>query len=242
MSGQDFTNCPSCQSDRYGRPFPSDDELPFLFCEACGLIANEFVEPDLELADFRRALDVVAGGGEGAYFDLPNVLPALHEGTFWDLRAGSATHFTPGSFARFVRSCGFDVTELRLVGLDDRRFHLKAMRAAGPTRPRFQREDDLVAIAEAVVAVPAAAERQIVKWRRVLGEFLDEGKWVTVYGPPLSVDAFLRAAAPNDARRVSRVIEPDMPPDVVIALNAAYQMEADQLLPSFGRRTLVLTP
>jgi hypothetical protein len=140
-----------------------------------------------------------------------------------------------------VRAARFEISTLSITDDDgERRVHLTAARAAGPTRPRFDIEDDLAAVTAAVDAFPVAMERQIARWRRVIDELLGDGERVAVCGSEAEVQAFL-ARLQIDETRVARVIDASSSPDVVIALGKAAA-EVRRELRQLGLRPVVLTP
>jgi hypothetical protein len=142
-------------------PFPE-----FEFCPACGFITTDAVKAAAQIAQLRRRL--AAATTDDIRLDVPNTLVALNEGAWWELDGGLNVHFTAGSLARVVRSEMFEILALS-VSDDGRQVHLNATRTvAAPTQSSFDLEDDLAAVAAAVDAFPAAMERQVVRWRRVI--------------------------------------------------------------------------
>jgi hypothetical protein len=229
MSGtRTKTMCPCCHAALRSLP-------EFAYCPACGLIATDVLEAFVEIAELEQRL---ADRSE-INLDGANCLAVLNEGAWWELCDGHAVYFTAGSLSRLVRRSRFDVIELSLSD-DERRVHLKAKPAEAPTRPSFDLEDDLAAVTAAVNAFPAAMERQVARWRRVIEETLGEGKRITIRGPEAAIDAFLsklQIAPP----RLARVIDASCVPDVVIALGDAVA-EVRGELRRLGLRPLVLTP
>jgi hypothetical protein len=212
--------------------------LPELaFCPTCGCIATNAVKAAIEIAELRRRLATTITGD--IRLDVPNALATLNEGAWWELCGGHAVDFTAGSLARFVRASGFDIATLS-VSHDERYVHLKATWAATPTRPSFDLEDDLIAIAAAVEAFPAAMERQIARWRRVIEELLGEGKRVAIRGSQTEIEAFLSKLR-IDGTRVERVIDASCAPDAVVAFGDVAA-EVRHELRRLGLRPLVLTP
>jgi hypothetical protein len=224
------SECPSCHAALRSLP-------EFAFCSACGLIITDMIRAADEIAAVRDKLTAAIAGDVS--LDYPNTLATLNEGAWWQLSDGHAVHFTAGSLARFVRAERFDIVELSLSD-DDGLFHLKATRAAAQSRPRFDIEDDLLAIAAGVEAFPASMERQVARWRRVIEEMLGEGRRLVVRGPGTVTSAFF-AKLRIDESRVGRVIDASTPPDAVIALDDAVDEVRRELLQA-GLRALVLTP
>jgi hypothetical protein len=209
----------------------------FAFCPSCGFMTTDAIRAAVEVAALRHRLAATAAGAIS--FDVPNALAALNEGAWWQLCGGHAEHFTAGSLARLVRAAGFQIVMLSLTD-DERRVHLCATRAAAPTRPSFDLEDDLMAVAAAVEAFPAAMERQIVRWRRVIEEMLGDGKRVVICGSEASAEAFL-SKLKIDVTRLARAIDASSAPDLVIVLGDAVA-DVRSNLRKLGLRPLVLIP
>lgn len=226
----DVSECPACHAAL--QPLPE-----YAHCPTCGLIVTDDVAAVEEMAAMRETL--VAATTRASSLNYPNALATLNEGAWWQLADGHAVHFTTGSLARFVRAERFAIFALA-VSEDGRLIHLKATRAAAPSRPVFDLEDDLPPIAAAVEAFPAAMERQVVRWRRVIEETLGEGHGVVICGSDAIAHAFLSKLQIDEAR-VGRIIDASQPPDVVIVLGDAFE-EVRRELRLLGSRALVLTP
>src|SRR3954469_20876925 len=136
------------------------------------LISDEYSEEYADvLADLvvcRHTLEHIADAGEFVRMirraighrreavvaiEVPDTLRVLTEGAFWDLYYEHCSYFTPGSLARLFRCAGFDLLDLRRE-YDDQYLILEAKPADGPTRQRFDLEDDLAAVTEAVAGFP----------------------------------------------------------------------------------------
>jgi hypothetical protein len=201
------------------------------------LIVTDAASAAHEIAELREELTAVGAGDVN--LNMANTLVTLNEGAWWQLSDGHAVHFTAGSLARFVRAERFEIVALSRCD-DERHVHLKASRSAAPTRPRFDIEDDLPAIAAAVEAFPAAMERQVARWRRVIDEMLGEGQRVVVRGSESVADAFVSKLL-IDETYIGRVIDASHPPHVVIALDVVVE-DARREFRLLGLRPLVLTP
>ena len=209
----------------------------FAFCPACGFIATDPAEAVDHIEALRQRLASSTTGEIN--LDVPNALATLTEGAWWELCGGRGAHFTAGSLTRFVRMLGLGVTTLS-VTVDGRRALLKATRAAAPARLSFDLEDDLTAVAMAVEAFPSAMERQVARWRRVIGELLNDGQRVAICGAEPIAKAFL-SRLQIDQTRLVQVMDASCPPDVVIALVDAAA-DVRRRLQELGLRPLVLTP
>jgi hypothetical protein len=209
------------------------------------------------VGDFVRMIRQVIGERRETVvaIEVPDTLPILQHGAFWDLYYEHCSYFTPGSLARLFRSAGFDLIDLRRE-YDDQYLILEARPADGPTRPRFDLEDDLAAVTEAVSGFPAAAERQVARWRRVIDETLAEGKRVALWGSgskavgflttlqvgherlPLVVDINPRKQGSFLPGTGQQIVAPaallDERPDVVIVMNPVYVPEIRAALDSMG--------
>jgi hypothetical protein len=193
---------------------------------------------------------------------VPDTLRVLREGAFWDLYYEHCSYFTPGSLARLFRASRFDVIELRRE-YDDQYLILEAKPAARPTAPRFDLEDDLHAATDAVAGFPAAAERQIARWRRVIDETLAAGKRLVLWGSGSKAVGVLSTLAIGDDRipfvvdinprkhdtflagTGQRIISPealvDYRPDAVIVMNPVYRAEIGRELEARGMRPELMT-
>jgi SAM-dependent methyltransferase len=194
--------------------------------------------------------------------EVPDTLRVLTEGAFWDLYYEHCSYFTPGSLARLFRGVGFDLIDLRRE-YDDQYLILEARPAESSTRPRFDLEDDLAAVTEAVSAFPAASERQLARWRRVIDENLADGKRLALWGSGSKAVGFLSTLGVNDDR-VPFVVDinprkqgtflpgtaqqivcadtmKEFRPDVVIVLNPIYRDEIRRDLDGRGLSPQLMT-
>lgn len=159
----------------------------------------------------------------------PDMLHTLREGAFWDLSGDAATCFTPGSLARQLRSAGFDVRDLRR-STDGQSFTLHATPAGRPTAMRFELEDDLAAIADAVAGFDAAVHRQLTRWRRIIDDSAAEGQRIVIWGAgPKSVGFLATLRIP--VAQIPRVVDPA--PD---AANAFLPYTAQPIVPPASLR------
>lgn len=194
--------------------------------------------------------------------EVPDTLRVLREGAFWDLYYEHCSYFTPGSLARLFRASGFDLIDLRLA-FDDQYLILEARPSNEPTRPRFDLEDDLAAVTEALAGFPSAVERQLSRWRRVIDENIAEGKRVALWGSGSKAVGFLSTLGINDDRipfvvdinprkqgtflpgTAQQIVGADAlreyKPDVVIVMNPVYTEEIRKDLDARGLRPALLT-
>jgi SAM-dependent methyltransferase len=187
--------------------------------------------------------------------EVPDTLRVLREGAFWDLYYEHCSYFTPGSLARLFRASGFDLIDVRRE-FDDQYLILEARPSTRPTPPRFDLEDDLAAVTEAVAGFPAASERLISRWRRVIDETISEGKRVALWGSGSKAVGFLSTLGIADDRvpyvvdinprkqgtflpgTAQRIVGADamrdFRPDVVIVMNPVYRDEIRRDLDARG--------
>ncbi len=187
--------------------------------------------------------------------EVPDTLRVLREGAFWDVYYEHCSYFTPGSLARLFRTAGFDLLDLRRE-YDDQYLILEANPSAGLTRARFNLEDDLASVADAVAGFPAASERQLARWRRVIDETFAEGKPLVLWGSGSKAVGFLSTLAVRDDRvpyvvdinprkqntflpgTGQRIIGPEAlreyHPDAVIVMNPVYVGEIRADLKQMG--------
>jgi SAM-dependent methyltransferase len=200
--------------------------------------------------------------GTVAAFEVPDALRILREGAFWDLYYEHCSYFTPGSLARLFRASRFDVFDLRRE-YDDQYLILEAKPSARPTAPRLDIEDDLLAVTDAVNGFPAAAERQLARWRRVIDETLAAGKRLALWGSGSKAVGFLSTLGITDDRiplvvdinprkrdtflpgTGQRIVSPDAlvdyRPDAVILMNPVYRAEVQQALDARSLRPDLMT-
>lgn len=186
--------------------------------------------------------------------EVPDTLRVLNEGAFWDVYYEHCSYFTPGSLARLFRRAGFDLIDLRRE-YDDQYLILEA-RPVNSSKPKFDLEDDLAAVTEAVAAFPSAAERQLSRWTRVIDETIGDGKRVALWGSGSKAVGFLSTLGVNDVRIAhvvdinpkkqntflpgtgQRIVSPrallDDPPQAVIVMNPVYTSEIRAELSRIG--------
>ena len=228
------------------------------------IVCRHTLEHIADVGAFIRMLRRVIGNRAETVvaFEVPETLRVLREGAFWDLYYEHPSYFTPGSLARLFRSAGFDLIDLRLE-FDEQYLILEARPASGPTAMRFDLEDDLAAVAEAVSGFPAAVERQMSHWRRVIETTLNAGQRVVLWGSgskavgflstlkladdrvPFVVDINPRSRAHSSPAPPSassgRTALVEYRPDVVIVMNPIYREEIRRDLDVRGLRPDVLT-
>lgn len=228
------------------------------------IVCRHTLEHIADVGEFVRMIRRVIGARRDATvaIEVPDTLRVLREGAFWDLYYEHCAYFTPGSLARLFRSAGFDLLDLRLE-FDDQYLILEAKPSDGPTRPRFDLEDDLAAVTEAIDGFPAASERQMSRWRRVIDETIAEGKRVALWGSGSKAVGFLSTLGIGDDRvpfvgdinprkqgtflpgTAQQIIGADAMkeyrPDVVIVMNPIYRDEIRRDLESRGLRPDILT-
>jgi hypothetical protein len=210
--------------------------------------AGEFVRM------IRRAIDYRA---TAVAIEVPDTLRVLREGAFWDVYYEHCSYFTPGSLSRLFRAGLFNVLVVRLE-YDGQYIILEARATDHRRSARYDLEDDLSAVTEAVAAFPAAAERQLSRWRRIIGEALSAGRRLAVWGSGSKAVGFLSTLGVHHERMPhvvdinprkqntflpgtgQQIVAPatlaDHPPDAVIVMNPVYVGEIRAELDRLGLR------
>jgi SAM-dependent methyltransferase len=228
------------------------------------IVCRHTLEHIVDAGEFVRMLRRVIGQRSETVvaFEVPDTLRVLREGAFWDLYYEHSSYFTPGSLARLFRSASFDLIDLRLE-YDEQYLILEAKPVAEPTTARFNLEDDLAAVEEAVSGFGPASERQMARWQRVVDESLVEGKRIVLWGSGSKAVGFLSTLQINDDRvpyvvdinprkqntflpgTGQKIVGPDAlqeyRPEVVIVMNPIYRDEIRRDLESRGLTPDVLT-
>jgi hypothetical protein len=227
------------------------------------VVCRHTLEHVPDAGDFVRMIRRALGRRPEAVvaIEVPDALRVLREGAFWDLYYEHCSYFTPGSLARLFRASAFDLLDVRRE-YDEQYLVLEAQPARPPTTPRFDLEDDLHAVTDAIAGFPAAAERQLARWRRVIDETLADGRRVALWGSGSKAVGFLSTLGVTDDRvqfvvdinprkqgtflagTGQRIVSPDAlveyRPDVVIVMNSVYRDEIRRDLDVRGLRPLLL--
>ena len=124
------------------------------------------------------------------FFEVPDVLRVLREGAFWDIYYEHCSYFSPGSLARLFRSTGFDIIELGM-DFDSQYLLIMARPADRPTEPRLELEDDLEALAEAVINYEDACSSKIGLWKGRIRDIMARGERMVAWGSGSKGVAFL---------------------------------------------------
>jgi hypothetical protein len=220
------------------------------------IVCRHTLEHIPEAGDFvgmmRRAID---HRGTVVAIEVPDTLRVLREGAFWDVYYEHCSYFTPGSLSRLFRAALFNVLVIRLE-YDGQYIILEARASDTRRTPRYDIEDDLAAVTEAVASFPPGAERQITRWRRIIGDTLAAGKRVALWGSGSKAVGFLSTLGVHH-ERVPYVVDinprkqstflpgtgqqivaaealTEYRPDVVIVMNPVYRAEIRRDLDARG--------
>jgi SAM-dependent methyltransferase len=185
-------------------------------------------------------------------FDLPDVVRVLREGAFWDVYYEHCSYFSPGSLGRLFRRSGFEILALER-DYDDQYLVLEA-RPGNRGRP-LPIEESVDELAGDVERFRRAFAATATSWRAKLARARAAGRRVAIWGAGSKGVAFLKTLASGDevayavdinpykagkylAGAGHRVLAPEalleVPPDLVVAMNAVYVTEIRERLALLG--------
>lgn len=191
-------------------------------------------------------------------FELPDVRRVLDDVAFWDVYYEHCSYFSAGSLARLFRRCGFRVLDVALE-YDDQYLLLEAAPGGDDQMPR-DLEEDVVTIVTSVSHFEAMFPVIVERWRRDLSEAAARGDRVAIWGAGSKGVSYLttlevgpEVTCAVDINPFKRgkfmpgtghpVVAPEDlmvdPPDVVIAMNSAYEDEIRAKLGELGIRAEV---
>ena len=190
------------------------------------------------------------------FVQVPEVGLILRENQFYDVMHEHCSYFTPASLRRLFAAQGFEViaTPIQFQGQ-----HLSL--EARPAQP--QRSDEpLEELRELCMGFAERCSERAARWVEVIGQALDAGRRVVMWGSGSKATAFLNALDieseidgvvdinPNrwgmyQATCGQKIIPPDRlrehPPDLVIAVNPIYREEIRRQLAEMGLTPELLT-
>ncbi|MBW3547775.1 MAG: methyltransferase domain-containing protein [Actinobacteria bacterium] len=188
-------------------------------------------------------------------FELPDVLRVLREVAFWDVYYEHCSYFSAGSLARLFRATGFEVLDLAL-DYDDQYLLIEARPSSGqPDGPRFDLEDDLGALSEAVDHFGSAYPDKLREWKADLDRLRAGGAKAVIWGSGSKGVAYLNGLGADDlieyavdinpfkhgmymAGTGQRIVAPEFlreyRPEMVIAMNPVYVDEIQRDLDALG--------
>lgn len=186
-------------------------------------------------------------------FELPDVTRILREQAFWDIYYEHCSYFTAGSLARLFRQNSFEVIDLRR-DYSNQYLVLAARPSSGPTKPRFELEDDLEETMFDLEYFQAACATRARSWQARLRRHAEKGRKVVAWGSGSKCVSFCTTLGITDEFAYvvdvnphkngkflpgtgHRIVEPDSlqqdPPDIIVAMNPVYfdeiHMELDRL-------------
>lgn len=237
---------PDFYSEKYG-----SHHVDFL---ACKMTLEHIAEPERFVRTVRRGLGEQTGAI--VFFQIPETLRILRECAFEDIYHEHCAYFTPGSVARLFRRCGFDVLRLE-VEYAGQYLTIEARPRPPTATPMtsLQMEHDLDETAALVGTFARRMAEKIAYWRNVLAEARRQGRRVALWGSGSKAVTFLSVIdrerdvqlvtdvnpyrhghfMPATGQRIISLRElADRAPDLVIAMNRAYEVEIRNDLASMG--------
>ena len=128
--------------------------------------------------------------GTLVFFEVPDFLRVLREGAFWDIYYEHCSYFSAGSLARLFRSNGFDIVELGL-DFDSQYLLITARPSDKPGEQMLEAENDLEALAEAVINFEEVCSARIGEWKARIREIAARGERMVAWGSGSKGVAFL---------------------------------------------------
>ena len=209
-------------------------------------------------AEFVRTLRRMCGEDSApfVFVEVPAVGRVLEEAAFWDVYYEHCSYFTPGSMARLLRRCDFEITDLAL-DYDDQYLLLHGRPAPNDESPPHTAEDAVNAFTPFVKSFSDRVASKAGKWKRKLSDLHDAGSKVAIWGSGSKCVAFL--AALGESAYVNQVVDinphrqgkflpgtglqivapADLvgdPPDTVVVMNPIYLGEIRRMLEDLSLR------
>ncbi|MGH7495309.1 MAG: methyltransferase domain-containing protein [bacterium] len=219
----------------------------------CCKMTLEHIQP---VAEFVRTVRRTTGNRRETivFFQVPNISCILRDLAFWDLYYEHCSYFSPGSLARLMRNCGFEILDL-WKNYNDQYVMIEARPHESKPRPFLPQEDDLVELTRAVAHFAENHTNRLKAWKRDLQTLQREGRRVVLWGGGSKAVAFLTTLGIQEeieyvvdinpykrgtfmAGSGQRIVAPaflrDYRPDTVIVMNPIYRNEIQQALNSMG--------
>lgn len=184
-------------------------------------------------------------------FETPDVARVLSEGAFWDIYHEHCSYFTIGSHARLFRRAGLNVTHSSLAFYGQ---YIIQYANPGAGKPQVD-EQDLDRILALAETFPTRISEVRAYWTHKAKSAFAAGKRVAIWGGGSKCVAFLSSTElgpeiekvvdvnihkqgkylPGTGHQVeSPMILKEFCPDLVIVMNAAYQIEISDALGRMG--------
>ncbi len=192
--------------------------------------------------------------GTIAFFQVPNVTRILQNSAFEDVYYEHCSYFSPGSFARLFRKCGFDLLSLT-TAYNEQYLMIEAKPANSMVCKQLPWEDDMELLTSKLVGFSKKYKYRIHRWHHKLQEIRDLGKHAVLWGSGSKGVAFLTSLKIVDeiefvvdinphrhgfymAGTGQIIVSPGFlmkyKPDIVIVMNSIYHNEIQQELKKMG--------
>jgi SAM-dependent methyltransferase len=217
------------------------------------VICRHTLEHIAPVGDFMRTVRRCIGDRPNVVvlFELPDVARVLQEAAFWDIYYEHCSYFTAGSLARLFRATGFDVKNVEM-GFEGQYILLEAHVGAATTAP-LQIEESPADVMRWATEFEDVFTKIIGDWRTELDARKSRGERTILWGGGSKAVSYLTTLSADDvayavdinprkqgrylAGSGCRVLGPQdltqEPPNLVVAMNAAYtgeiQAELDRL-------------
>lgn len=190
------------------------------------------------------------------FFEVPNVLFTLRDLAIWDIIYEHCSYFSPGSLARAVASCGFDVG--KLTQEFQRQFLCMDALPSEGMDSTYEQSDEVKQISSRIASFPDEYRSKAGTWRHKLEQIESKGQRSVVWGAGSKGVTFLNTLEIQDqveyvvdinprkqgmyiAGTGQRIVPPeflrDYQPDIVIVMNPIYKNEISELTQSLGLAT-----
>ncbi len=199
--------------------------------------------------------------GTIVFFQVPNVTRILQNSAFEDVYYEHCSYFSPGSFARLFRKCGFDLLSLT-TAYNEQYLMIEAKPANGMVGKQLPQEDDMELLTSKVEGFSKKYKYRLHRWHHKLQEIRDIGKHAVLWGSGSKGVAFLTSLKIVDeiefvvdinphrhgfymAGTGQIIVSPGFlmkyKPDIVIVMNSIYRDEIQQELQKMGLCPELLT-
>lgn len=219
----------------------------------CRHVLEHVAEPATFLRSIRRAMTP----GTVLYVEVPNARFTFTDSGLWDLIYQHCVYYTGEALEAVARAAGFEVERRR----DAFEGQFLALEARAVDAPEGEHVAPVAGAPGVVATLAAEAQRfsaLVERWRERLAEWCEDGRRVALWGAGAKGVTFLNLAADTELVRVAvdvnerkqgrflagtghRVDSParlaEVPPDVVVVTNRAYEAEIEADLARAGIET-----
>jgi hypothetical protein len=194
------------------------------------------------------------------FLQVPNMTRILKNYAFEDIYYEHCSYFSAGSLARLVRSCHFDILDLKHA-YDEQYVLMEAKPSSYETAARLPLEDDLPLLKKYINCFKAFCPVALKYWQNKLDEIKTAGHRAVVWGSGSKGVSFLNTLPNADfieyvidinphrqgtymAATGQKIVAPNYLktycPDVVIVMNAIYEEEIRKDLKEMELEPLIL--